>query len=160
LPVDLCCIGEITAPPPEAGPVEADALAALMARDLAQAELSLVLTDDATIQQLNRDYRGIDSPTDVLSFAQQEAEGPAGSILGDLIISLPTARRQARERGHSLAVEVRMLMVHGLLHLLGYDHETEEQRTEMAAAEQALLAALPLGPEGPTTTGIVSLGES
>lgn len=160
MPVDLCCIGEVTAPPPEVGPVEADALAALAVRDLAEAELSLVLTDDATIRQLNRDYRGIDTPTDVLSFAQREAEGPFADILGDLIISLPTARRQARERGHSLAAEVRILMVHGLLHLLGYDHESAEQRTEMAAAEQALLAALPPGPEGPTTTGLVKLGES
>jgi len=160
VPVDLCCLGGITSPPEEAGPVQADAEAALAARDLAQGELSVVLTDDATIQQLNREYRGIDTPTDVLSFAQQEAEGPSGEVLGDVIISLPTAQRQADERGHSLAAEVRILMVHGLLHLLGYDHLTPVDSAKMAAAEQALLAALPPGPEGPTTTGLVSLGES
>ena len=140
--------------------MQTDAQAALMARDLSQAELSIVLTDDATIQQLNRDYRGIDKPTDVLSFAQQEAEGPASDVLGDLIISLQTAQRQADERGHSLATEVRILLVHGLLHLLGYDHETPQERAEMSQAEHALLSALPEGPEGPTTTGLVSLGES
>lgn len=160
MPVDLCCMGGIDQPPAEAGPVEADALAALVQRGLEDSELSVVLTDDETIQQLNRDYRGIDKPTDVLSFAQQEAEGPNLGILGDVIISLPTAQRQADERGHPLAVEVRILLVHGLLHLLGFDHEDDEERQEMAAAEQVLLAALPVGPQGPTTTGLVSLGES
>jgi len=153
-------MGGIDQPPAEAGPVEADALAALVQRGLEDSELSVVLTDDETIQQLNRDYRGIDKPTDVLSFAQQEAEGPNLGILGDVIISLPTAQRQADERGHPLAVEVRILLVHGLLHLLGFDHEDDEERQEMAAAEQVLLAALPVGPQGPTTTGLVSLGES
>ncbi len=160
MPVDLCCLGAICEPPPEAGPVQADAEAALAVRDLQDMELSLVLTDDQTIQQLNRDYRGMDKPTDVLSFAQQEADGPASGVLGDLIISLETAQRQADERDHSLAAEVRILMVHGLLHLLGYDHIAPEERAQMAQAEQALLAALPPGPEGPTTTGLVSLGAS
>ena len=140
--------------------MQADAEAALEARDLSSAELSVVLTDDATIQQLHRDYRRMDQPTDVLSFEQQEAEGPSADVLGDLIISLQTAQRQADERGHSLATEVRILLVHGLLHLLGFDHTTDQQRAEMSLAETALLAALPEGPEGPKTTGLVSLGES
>lgn len=160
MPVDVCCLGTIASPPPEAGSVQADAEAVLVIRDLGCAELSVVLTDDATIQQLNRDYRDLDVPTDVLSFAQQEADGPSTDVLGDLIISLQTAQRQADARGHSLASEVRILLVHGVLHLLGYDHQTPEQREEMAEAEQALLAALPPGPEGPTTTGLVSLGGS
>ena len=160
MPVDLCCLGGISAPPAEAGAVQADAQSAMAVRQVSDMELSVVLTDDQTIQQLNRDYRGMDKPTDVLSFAQQEADGPASGVLGDLIISLETAQRQAQERDHSLASEVRILMVHGLLHLLGYDHITPEDRSEMAQAEQALLAALPPGPEGPTTTGLVSLGGS
>ena len=160
MPVDLCCLGGIDAPPAEAGPILSDAEQALAARELADAELSVVLTDDVTIQQLNRDYRGLDTPTDVLSFAQQEADSPNAAVLGDLIISLQTAQRQADERGHSLATEVRILLVHGLLHLLGYDHQTDAERAEMASAEQALLLALPPGPEGPTSTGLVSLGAS
>ncbi len=155
--VDLCCLGGVSSPPPEAGAVAADAQAALQARGIPHTELSVVLTDDATIQSLNREYRGIDRPTDVLSFAQQEGAAPDEGILGDLIISLETARRQAEERGHSLASEVRILLVHGLLHLLGMDHKTDKERIEMARAEQSLLAALPEGPEGPTNTGLVSL---
>jgi probable rRNA maturation factor len=159
MPVDLCCMGSFAEPPPEAGPVEAEAERALLALALPTAELSLVLTDDATIQQLNRDYRGKDTPTDVLSFAQQDVQGPTADVLGDLIISLPTAQRQADERGHSLAAEVRILMVHGLLHLLGHDHLEPEERAEMAQAETVLLTALQGGGEAPIARGLVTLGE-
>jgi len=155
--VDVSCLGTIGSLPPEVGPVQSDAQTALEARAVGDMELSIVLTDDAMIQQLNQEYRGIDSPTDVLSFGQQEMPGPGPRVLGDLIISLQTAQRQADERGHALATEVRILLVHGLLHLLGYDHETPQERAEMAAAETTLLAALPPGLEGSTTTGLVSL---
>lgn len=90
-------------------------------------ELSLVLSDDDFIHQLNRDYRGKDRPTDVLSFEQD----PDSGVLGDVVISVPTARRQARMHGHSLAQEIEWLFLHGTLHLLGYDDETEEQAAEM-----------------------------
>ena len=155
--VDVSCLGAVCSLPPEVGPVQSDAQAALEAREVGGMELSIVLTDDTMIQQLNQEYRGIDSSTDVLSFGQQELAGPGPRVLGDLIISLQTAQRQADERGHALATEVRILLVHGLLHLLGYDHETPQERAEMAAAETALLAALPPGLEGSTTTGLVSL---
>lgn len=113
---------------------------------LATAELTLVLTDDAAIQVLNRDYRGKDKATDVLSFAQLEGETvPVGEalVLGDVVISVDTARRQARALGHSLEVELRRLFVHGLLHLLGHDHvHGGWQARRMREAEERLLRGL------------------
>ncbi|MCA9443809.1 MAG: rRNA maturation RNase YbeY [Candidatus Omnitrophica bacterium] len=89
-------------------------------------ELSLLLTTDERIQELNATYRGKPVPTDVLSFRQEEEGGPGlGNLLGDIVISVPTAERQARENGISLDEEIEALAVHGLLHLLGHDHETE-----------------------------------
>lgn len=88
------------------------------------AELSLLITDDEEIRSLNRDYRGIDHPTDVLSFSQLEGEGPAVSnMLGDVVISWETADRQALELQCPLEEEMKRLLVHGILHLLGHDHE-------------------------------------
>jgi len=89
-----------------------------------------LITGDADLRRLNRQFRGLDYATDVLSFP---AEAPA-SRLGDLAISLGRARAQAREFGHDLEQEVEILMLHGLLHLLGYDHETD--RGQMARAEK------------------------
>lgn len=125
--------------------LEADALQLLSAYGLGEdTELSVVLCDDAFIHPLNRDYRGKDAPTDVLSFAQREGEAAAEDdpVLGDVIISVETARRQAVEHGISLLQELRVLLTHGLLHLLGYDHLTEEERAEMEEEERALLAHL------------------
>ena len=88
-----------------------------------------MLTDDAEIHALNKKYRGVDRPTDVLSFPQQE-EGtpqPAGRLLGDVAISLETAARQAILRKHSLHRETFILLAHGIIHLLGYDHETSRK---------------------------------
>lgn len=106
-------------------------------------ELSVVLTDDAEIHALNRDYRDRDRPTDVLSFAQREGEDIlGGELLGDIVISVPTAARQADERGHSLREELLELLAHGLLHLLGYDHElSEEEARRQFARQRELLAA-------------------
>ncbi|UCF88821.1 MAG: rRNA maturation RNase YbeY [bacterium] len=88
------------------------------------AELSLLITDDEEIRSLNRDYRGIDHPTDVLSFSQLEGEGPAVTpMLGDVVISWETAERQALELECPLEEEMKRLLVHGILHLLGHDHE-------------------------------------
>lgn len=111
-------------------------------------EVSLVLVDDDYIHELNRDYRGIDRPTDVLSFALNEGEepdvidGPQESLLGDIIISLPTALRQAEEFNHSLERELAFLAVHGMLHLLGYDHEEETDRQVMRQQEEHILVLL------------------
>ena len=105
---------------------------------------SLVLCDDAFIQPLNRDFRGKDAPTDVLSFAQREGEAadPDDPVLGDVIISVQTAARQAAERGYGLDKELRVLLVHGLLHLLGHDHLEAEEAALMQAEERRLLALL------------------
>ena len=111
-------------------------------------EVSLVLASDEYIHALNREYRGIDSSTDVLSFALNEGEepvvidGPEEVLLGDIIISLDTAIRQATEYGHSLERELAYLTVHGILHLLGYDHMTEEEKQEMRREEEHVLALL------------------
>ncbi len=114
------------------------------------AEVSLVLADDAYIQELNCQYRGKDMPTDVLSFALNEGEepeiidGPEENLLGDIIISLETAERQAVDYGHSIERELAFLTIHGLLHLLGYDHEQEEQRRVMRAEEERVLSIIGL----------------
>ncbi|MHC1746444.1 MAG: rRNA maturation RNase YbeY [Negativicutes bacterium] len=114
------------------------------------AEVSIVLADDAYIQELNCQYRGKDMPTDVLSFALNEGEepeiidGPEENLLGDIIISLETAQRQAVDYGHSLERELAFLTIHGFLHLLGYDHEQEEQRQAMRAEEERILELIGL----------------
>lgn len=112
-----------------------------------EAELSILLTDDETICELNRDYRGKDRPTDVLAFAAQEAEGFVAPIelpielLGDVVISVDTARKQAKEKGWTIASEIRFLLAHGLLHLLGYDHQTPDEERRMLAMGDALASA-------------------
>ena len=116
-------------------------------------EVSVVLCDDEYIHGLNRDYRGKDSPTDVLSFALNEGEsapivdGPQENLLGDIIISLDRAVFQAEEYGHSLEREVAFLTLHGMLHLLGYDHEEEEDRREMRVEEEHILQFLGISRE-------------
>ncbi len=102
-----------------------------------RAELSVLLCDDAFIQDLNAQWRQKDVPTDVLSFPMGD-----GQVLGDVVVSLPTAERQAAERGHDLHTELRVLLVHGLLHLVGPDHEAPGEDAAMAAEEARLLAAL------------------
>jgi len=116
----------------------------LRALDLRHGELSLLLVSDGEMRRLNRRWRGRDRPTDVLAFAQ--AEGPGGApdgMLGDVVISVDTARRQAAERGETLGREAERLLVHGVLHLLGYDHErsTAEAR-RMQRRERALVRVL------------------
>jgi len=97
-----------------------------------------LITSDTELRRLNREFRGMDYATDVLSFP---AAGPA-AYLGDLVISLGRARAQAREFGHPVEEEVEILMLHGLLHLLGYDHETD--RGQMARAEKRWRTSLGL----------------
>ena len=131
-----------------------DALVAIVDRVLqayerSGAEVGVTLTDEATIHQLNRDYRGIDAPTDVLSFALEEGEDrdltgyedAPPELLGDIVICIPYAIRQAKEYGHSFTRELLYLTVHGLLHLLGYDHQQEDERQRMRAEEEKFLAA-------------------
>lgn len=111
---------------------------------LDDAELSILLCDEGTIRQLNRRYRKKNKTTDVLAFPMQEGPGPAPhpGLLGDVVISLPTAARQAAERDRSIIREVTFLLAHGLLHLLGYDHATKLEEQEMKAKTEELLAAV------------------
>jgi probable rRNA maturation factor len=111
-------------------------------------EVSLVFTDSETVKQLNRDYRGMDEPTDVLAFymlPQKENDSsfalpPDGvTRLGEVIISYPQAVEQAKEQGHSIARELALLVIHGILHLLGYDHEEPEEQAKMKTREKELL---------------------
>lgn len=92
------------------------------------AEVSVLLCDDERIRRLNREFRGLDEATDVLTFPAEEIEG---GPLGDIAISVPYAQRQARERGVSLDQEIGYLAIHGALHLLGFDDESEEDRATM-----------------------------
>lgn len=106
-------------------------------------ELSVLLCDDARIRELNKEWRKKDSPTDVLSFPQDQPAGAPLILLGDLVISVETAARQAEERDHSLLDELRILLVHGLLHVLDYDHELgPEASEEMEEEENRILTAL------------------
>jgi probable rRNA maturation factor len=115
-------------------------VAAARSEGKGELDVALRLCDDAAIQTLNRDYRDKDAPTDVLAFAQREAAGFDGQALGDLVISIETARRQARGRGPSgLHAELRMLAAHGLCHLLGYDHRTDAEEATMNARMGRLL---------------------
>ncbi len=119
-----------------------------------QTEVDITLVDDAAIHELNRTYRGIDRPTDVLSFALDEGEeepevddDEIEHLLGDVIISAPTAVRQGEEYGHGLEREMTYLAVHGMLHLLGYDHMEEKDKLIMRKREEEVLRRLDLAEE-------------
>lgn len=108
-----------------------------------KAEVSVLLTDDREIRILNRDYRNTDKPTDVLSFSMLEGEGArfAGDVLGDIVVSMTTTARQAREARRSVLDELTMLLAHGLLHLLGWDHRTPAEDRKMRAETDTLCRA-------------------
>jgi len=123
------------------------------------AELSIVLVDDADMRQLNRDFRGRDRPTNVLSFAGRE--GPETPVvpgapvgLGDVVLAFETVAREACAQGKTLADHAAHLVVHGVLHLLGYDHERVRRARQMEALEIAVLAGLGIG--DPYRAGAVS----
>ena len=118
-------------------------------------EVSLVIVDDETMQQLNRDYRGVDSTTDVLSFGGEAVEfvsatEEAASYLGDVIVSFPRARAQAAAAGHTVGAEMMLLVVHGVLHLLGYDHSDAVQKETMWRQQSEILHSLGLESVLPT----------
>ena len=102
-------------------------------------ELTIVITGNAQLRALNRTFRDVDAPTDVLSFASTNHLQPDTVYLGDVIISYPKAREQAKASGHSVEAEVRLLVVHGVLHLLGHDHYTEAEKNVMWKAQAATL---------------------
>jgi len=128
--------------------IRARAEAMLRALRLEEAELSILLCDDATIRTLNRAWRGLDRPTDVLAFPLEEpapvgrrAPGGAPRALGDVVVSVDTARRQAAADDRRIASRVVFLLAHGLLHLMGHDHRDPEETRRMNAMTDVLVSA-------------------
>jgi probable rRNA maturation factor len=133
----------------ESLPVSADLIDAAargaLALQATEGNLTVVLTDDAHLRELNLEYLGIDQPTDVLSFPASETDPDSGeAYLGDVIISVPRAEMQAGAAGHSLGGELQLLVVHGVLHLLGHDHAEPGARAGMWAAQATVLRRLGL----------------
>ena len=113
--------------------------------DSADADITIVLTDDSQLHELNREFLGVDAPTDVLSFPASESDPETGAAyLGDILISVPRAAQQAQAAGHPMEAEVQLLVVHGVLHLLGYDHAEAEEKTRMWAEQAKVLERLGL----------------
>jgi rRNA maturation RNase YbeY len=115
----------------------------LTAAGESESELSVELVGDRRMRQLNRVYRHKDRTTDVLAFPMRESDNPCPALLGDVVISVPTALRQAREVGRSPDEELAALLVHGVLHLCGYDHErNKDEATRMRRRERAILETI------------------
>ncbi|MBR0134627.1 MAG: rRNA maturation RNase YbeY [Clostridia bacterium] len=132
-------------PPEEYSEAARRGSAAALGYEGAEGEICIELTNDAVIHRLNRDFRNTDRPTDVLSFPSAEGEeliaAPDGH-LGDIMISVETAERQAEELGHSPEREIMFLAIHGTLHVLGYDHMTPEDEEIMTARQRAILNSI------------------
>ena len=111
-----------------------------------ESDLSIILTDDSRLHELNLNYLGVDAPTDVLSFPASETDPETGArYIGDILISVPRAQAQADAAGHSLEAEVQLLVVHGVLHLIGHDHAEAEDKSRMWKAQTEILKQLGLG---------------
>lgn len=108
------------------------------------AHFAVVLADDRTVRRLNRDFRGRDKPTNVLAFAERDATMPDAKTLGDVVLALGTVAREAKAQGKTLAQHAAHLVVHGTLHLLGFDHVNKDDATRMEAAERKALARIGL----------------
>ncbi len=106
-------------------------------------DLTIVMSDDEEVRGLNDQFMGIDAPTDVLSFPSEEIDPESGErYLGDIILSIPRAREQASQGDHSIETEIQLLIVHGVLHLLGYDHADPAQKARMWSVQAAILKEL------------------
>lgn len=118
--------------------------AAMIDNDAPPSEISVVLSDDEHIRELNKHHRGMDKPTNVLSFPAARMKAPAGGprMLGDVVIAFETVEREAAEEAKSFGDHLSHLVVHGVLHLLGYDHEDDEEAEIMEARERKILAKL------------------
>jgi probable rRNA maturation factor len=125
--------------------LQAAAITVLSQHQAGGSRMTVVVTDDDYVASLNQQYRGVDTPTDVLSFPADVppvADADEAGYLGDLIIAYPYAAAQAQQQVHDLAQSLMLLVVHGTLHLLGYDHDTAERRAAMWAAQDKALEAL------------------
>lgn len=133
--------------------LEKAALQALEYHDASlHADITLVLSEDVHLQQLNRDYLGIDAPTDVLSFPGGDTDPDSHMYyLGDIIISYPRAAAQAAAGGHPVEAELQLLVVHGMLHLLGFDHATPDEKNSMWIAQADVLSSLGCPITGPAS---------
>lgn len=128
---------------PEAEPTVRSAIAAAAARVPGDGAVSVLLADDAAVQALNRDWRKIDKPTNVLSFPATPAKGPGiPALLGDIAIAFETVDREAQAEGKPFLHHLAHLAVHGYLHLLGYDHQTDSEAEAMEALEREILAVM------------------
>lgn len=128
---------------PEAERICIAAATAALEASARPAEVSILLTDDAEVRRLNRDFRGQDKPTNVLSFPSGLAPGlGAADMLGDIVLAFETVAGEAVRDGKTLDAHLRHLVVHGMLHLLGYDHETDEDAAVMEEREVAILAGM------------------
>jgi probable rRNA maturation factor len=120
--------------------------------------INVIITDENQMQQLNHQFRGINAPTDVLSFENTpdpdfpQIDPPGDDYLGDIVIAYPVAQKQAQAHGHSTLEEIALLAVHGALHLLGFDHDTPENKQRMWAVQQQIMAQLGLSRVQPTET--------
>lgn len=137
-------IGEDTCLPEESRSIEAAAQAALTHQGIPVAsELSIIITDDAQLHELNQQFRDVDAPTDVLSFPADFTDPESGAAyLGDVLISYPRVVAQAQSGGHAPEAELQLLIVHGVLHLLGHDHADQAEKAAMWAAQAEILATL------------------
>ncbi len=147
-------VDEAFRPRVDVADLEAIVRRTLAAEGVTEGEVTLVITDADRVRALNCEFRGVDAPTDVLSFPWQAGE-PVPSpeearspYFGDVIIAFPVAEEQATRYGHSVQEELRLLTVHGVLHLLGYDHATPEEEAVMWARQEAILGRSYLGPGG------------
>ncbi len=132
-------------PSPVAAELIEKAAVEVLAHESAEGDLTVVLTGDQQLQELNRQYLGIDAPTDVLSFPAAEVDPDTRrAYLGDVLISVPRAKAQAEAAGHPLEAEVQLLVVHGSLHLLGYDHAEGEERKRMWSVQREVLERIGL----------------
>lgn len=127
---------------PDAAGTIRRAVAAAAAHEGIEGAVTVVLTDDEEIRTLNRDWRGLDKPTNVLSFPAARGPAMATGPLGDIVLALETIRQEATDEGRSLADHVSHLAVHGLLHLAGHDHDTDDKAQAMEDLERSILAGL------------------
>lgn len=138
-------VRSLAEPPLVAPELAVGAAEAALAHELAEGDVSIMLADDAMLQSLNLKYLGLAVPTDVLAFAGSEPDPETGaSYLGDIAVSLERAEAQALAAGHPTESELQLLVVHGVLHLLGYDHDESTAKSRMWASQAEILRALGL----------------